>query len=279
MKKLILFVLCFALALSAAVALIGCKGNHNHSFTEQRIEQAYLVAEPKCNEKAKYYYSCKCGAKGTDIFELPYVKAHVFEKKDATAEYLNTEATCMEKATYFYSCSGCGIKGEETFEYGDTLEHDVNWTVDKEPTCLESGHRSGQCVLCGQVFEEEMTIVEHEYGNYISNKDGTHTRICLFDSSHVETVQCSGGFGSCEKKAICDFCGEEYGDYVHSKPISADREATCLKKGYVGRIVCASCNAVIDEGEIIPKKGHELGSWYVFKPSTENVSGSERRQS
>ena len=75
-------------------------------------------------------------------------------------EYLKSAATCTAKAVYYTSCAECGqsSKGtadEATFEYGDALGH--------------------------------------KYGEWVSNGDGTHTRVCANDSTHIETKACHGG--------------------------------------------------------------------------------------
>ena len=78
MKKLTLFVLSFIFLLCATVGLVGCKEQHTHSFTEQKVEQQYLALEATCTEAAKYYYSCSCGEKGTETFEYGSTTNHNF---------------------------------------------------------------------------------------------------------------------------------------------------------------------------------------------------------
>ena len=52
----------------------------------------------------------------------------------------------------------------------------------------------------------------HDWGDWVSNGNGTHTRTCTRDSSHTETANCSGGTATCEDKAICSVCGSKYGE-------------------------------------------------------------------
>lgn len=102
--------------------------------------------------------------------------AHSFTSQNTDSKYLENEATCSNKATYYYSCSACGAKGTNTFEAGEKLDH--------------------------------------TWGNWISQGDGTHKRVCSANSSHVEIVTCSGGSATTESKAICTVCGGEYGSLV-----------------------------------------------------------------
>ena len=76
------------------------------------------------------------------------------------------------------------------------------------------------CSGCGKYFDEgknettDLTIPangDHDYGAWVSNGDGTHTRTCKRDSSHKENGTCSGGTATCTTKAVCSVCGAEYG--------------------------------------------------------------------
>ena len=66
------------------------------------------------------------------------------------------------------------------------------------------------------------TTHTHDWGAWTSNGDGTHTRICLSDTSHTETADCSGGTATCQSKAVCTICGGEYGDFAsHNFDVSS----------------------------------------------------------
>ena len=96
--------------------------------------------------------------------------------------------------------------------------------IDENPaTCIAGGMKAHyKCTVCGKFFDEDknettkaaLTIPAtgvHNYGAWVSNGDGTHTRTCT-TGSHSETENCSGGTATCENKAVCEVCGEEYGD-------------------------------------------------------------------
>ena len=89
-------------------------------------------------------------------------------------------------------------------------------------TCKDPGEKAHRdCELCGKHCDPitrkeiaDLTIPAtgvHNYGAWVSNGDGTHTRTCT-TGSHSETENCSGGTATCENKAVCEVCGEEYGD-------------------------------------------------------------------
>lgn len=40
----------------------------SHTFNQKVMTERYLVSAGSCTERAKYYYSCACGAVGTTTF-------------------------------------------------------------------------------------------------------------------------------------------------------------------------------------------------------------------
>ena len=104
---------------------------HTHSFTAEVVSDKYLASRATCTEKAKYYYSCECGEKGTTTFTCGEMLPHTYDKQVTTDEYLAAPATNTEKAKYYYSCT-CGKKGTATFEYGNLKQIEVKVYIDGE---------------------------------------------------------------------------------------------------------------------------------------------------
>ena len=181
------------------------------------------------------------------------MKPHSYANKKSP-EYLKSAATCTAKAVYYTSCADCGLssKGtadEATFEYGNALGH--------------------------------------KYGKWVSNGDGTHSRVCANDSTHIETKNCHGGKATCTAKAICEVCGKAYGEmtahtFTAKSAVSRylKKAATCTEKSeyYVS---CAGCglsskgtkSEATFEGSAL---GHLLTQWNVTDASC-TESGSEER--
>ena len=181
------------------------------------------------------------------------MKPHSYTNKKSP-EYLKSAATCTAKAVYYTSCADCGLssKGtadEATFEYGNALGH--------------------------------------KYGEWVSNGDGTHSRVCANDSTHIETKNCHGGKATCTAKAICEVCGKAYGEmtahtFTAKSAVSRylKKAATCTEKSeyYVS---CAGCglsskgtkSEATFEGSAL---GHLLTQWNVTDASC-TESGSEER--
>ena len=151
-------------------------------------------------------------------------------------------ATCTESGTLINKCTVCGIKREVAIE---ALGHDLQTIPGTviEPTCEEDGYAGKKaCVRegCEYVLDTGTIIpaIGHAYGDWTSNGDGTHKRVCSNDSNHVESGNCSGGTADCGHKAVCDVCGGEYGDFASShvfdKQVTTDAykatDATCEAK-------------------------------------------------
>ena len=79
MKKTIGVLLSVLYICCVSTGFIGCKNDkHIHAFDKQVITDEYKATDATCVEKAKYYYSCECGAKGTKTFEYGSATNHNF---------------------------------------------------------------------------------------------------------------------------------------------------------------------------------------------------------
>lgn len=106
---------------------------------------------------------------------------------------------------------------------------------------------------------EPPTVCIHNWGEWTSNGNGTHTHTCLNNSSHTETGNCSGGTATCTEKAVCEICNADYGElnasnHTGGTEVRGRVEATTSADGYTGDTYCKGCNTKIATGESIPKK-------------------------
>lgn len=92
---------------------------------------------------------------------------HKFDQQVTTDAYLKTKATCQNKAVYYYSCT-CGLKGEETFEYGDFANHDFapGWSMDEE----------GHWHICVDCRTEKADEGAHTFGEWTVKREATEKR-------------------------------------------------------------------------------------------------------
>ena len=261
-----------------------------HDFTAEVVEEKYLKSAATCTEKAVYYKSCTvCGEKGTETFEVGNILGHDWGEWQPDGNGIHSRI-CKRNATHkeTVSCSGgtatcqakavCSVCGQE---YGQLAAHDFTAEVAEEKylksaaTCAEKAAYYKSCTVCGKKGTETFevgNILGHDWGEWQSNGNDTHSRICTRNGSHKETVNCSGGTATCQAKAVCAVCRHEYGQLgTHSFTAETVEEqylksaATCTEKAVYYRS-CATCGlsakdtaeeAVFETRAL----GHDWGKW------------------
>ena len=85
----------------------------------------------------------------------------------------------------------------------------------------------------------------HNWGDWVSNGDGTHTRTSLLNAEHTITADCHGGEATCRDRAICDDCKTAYGalephNHTNLQHFPA-KEATKNAEGNIEYWYCDGC--------------------------------------
>ena len=160
----------------------------------------------------------------------------------------------------------------------------VAWTEDGKQVSTDASYTfqaDGNRNLVA-VFEQEGATHTHTWGEWFSNGDGTHSRTCTGDSTHIETENCSGGTATCVSEAVCAVCKAAYGNkdmnnHAGSTEVRGRVEATADSEGYTGDTWCLGCNTKIAAGEVIPKKDSVSGgdSGNDTPPSDDSNSGND----
>ena len=85
----------------------------------------------------------------------------------------------------------------------------------------------------------------HTWGTWASNSNGTHTRTCKLDDAHTETADCHGGTATCVDRAVCEDCGQPYGEVNpgnHAALTHVDaKAATATAEGNIEYWHCEDC--------------------------------------
>ena len=142
-----------------------------HSYDQKVPTKDYLMSDATCTTKAKYNYSCKCGAKGTEFFEDGEILDHLY--KVEVGEVAGTHVKICERDpshTYVEDCNGgeatCtneAICKECLAKYGSLKEHSYTSNIVKESTCLEAGVKEFICLDCNYSYQEELPLLNHDY--------------------------------------------------------------------------------------------------------------------
>ncbi len=181
-------------------------------------------------------------------------------------------ATCTEKA----KCAVCGA------EYGDVLGHDftTSWTHDDNehwkqcsrcdkkddvgphtwdngtittaPTCTKAGEETYSCTKCGATKIEPIPATGHRWKSEWTSDATHHWHECANESCDVTDnagkngyAEHSGGKATCKDKAICEICGDSYGNldpnnHTDLKHIDA-KAATAAEEGNIAYWYCDGC--------------------------------------
>ena len=185
-------------------------------------------------------------------------------------EYVkDNNATCVSNETETATCSRCGdtisreIEGTMT---PDKHTWNTEYTVDRIPTCRNSGVESIHCKYCKKTKDHRLIpMVDHEFpeNSYMSNhdatctKDGTKTAYCKYECGTESTIVDEGSA-----------LGHDFGEYV------VEREATCNQTG----IKTAHCQRDGCDGEdtiVIPKLEHKYSKYTYNNDATCTKNGTE----
>lgn len=145
MKKKNLLVLIIVFLLSFfSLCLISCDTNntdntdnetntndtstsHTCVYSEKITSDTYKVSNATCTEKAKYYFSCTCGKKGTETFEYGTELGHDF------INYVyNNDATCVQDGTKTAVCIREDCTHQDTVVAEGTRLIEISAYVDGE---------------------------------------------------------------------------------------------------------------------------------------------------
>ena len=164
------------------------------------------------NTSDKYFAINYTGSGATYISEIIIVyKAG----SDDTCNHISSdwivdeESTCNVQGSQHKECTLCG----ETLD-SESLplaEHKYVAGTPVAPTCTTEGYTLHTCSVCSNSVKKDIKpALTHSFGNWTSNGNGTHTRVCSNDASHKETNNCSGGVATCEDAGKCTACNAEY---------------------------------------------------------------------
>ena len=157
-----------------------------------------------------------CTACGGEYGEMA---AHSFTAEKAEAQYLKSAATCTKKAVYYKSCAVCGLSSEgtadeATFFSGNALDH--NWGA---WTSNEDGTHTRTCTVdgCSAGTQTENCIdanKDHKCDicDYIISECADDNKDHKCDYCGKKLTEHTGGKATCKDKAKCEVCGAEYGE-------------------------------------------------------------------
>ena len=139
-------------------------------------------------------------------------KGYTGYARTGTHDYTDQPWLVDADGKHYQICRGCGVESEHS---------DHTFVNDAE-------NNNHKCSVCGETGNHDFS--ESEYKN---DGKGKHYRICALCTSESEHEACSGGTATCQKKAVCSLCKNEYGDLAaHTWDAgTVTTPATCKDKG------------------------------------------------
>ena len=274
-------------------------GEPNYTWTP--VPDGYMcTADKKCkkcdtdvDDTATVTYAVTkeptCLEEGTGTYTATFSGAFGFptQTKEVTLpatghDWGETEYTWTPTETG-YTCTAKRVcKKDKAHVETETVT--AAYAVVTEPTCLTAGLGRYQASFAADWAEDAskdvpLSALDHDWGAWKSNGDGTHTRICARDSSHTETDDCSGGTATCTELATCTTCGETYGELA-AHDFTAEvaeedylkSEATCTEAAVYYKS-CTACGLTSEgtEQEDTFQSGDPLGHDYDTKWSQDET--------
>ena len=138
-------------------------------------------------------------------------------------KHIGGQATCQKKA----ECEVCSQEYGElgAHNYGNEWKHDEasHWRECQTEGCtaktdvaVHSGgqatcQKKAECEVCSQKYGE---LGAHNYGSEWKHDERSHWRECQTEGCIAKTDVAvhSGGQATCQKKAECEVCSQEYGE-------------------------------------------------------------------
>ena len=260
-----------------------------HTFNVENTDAIYRDSLPTCEAPATYFYTCTCGAKGTETFTYGEALGHNYtgfvsngdgthtnvcknnSEHNITEECSGGEATCTDKAI----CSKCSTA------YGALPTHSWNeGEVTTNATCTVNGVITYTCSICDDTKTTDIPALGHEYSAVVKEPTCTEKGYTTYTCS-----VCSDSYIGAEVAALghewdneeltcelgrsclnCDAVEEALGhDYQYETV-----EATCTEAG-LKTTTCSRCEYNKSE-ELGTALGHDFTG---VTPEEVLVSGHE----
>ena len=236
---------------------------HAHNFENKIISDKYFASVPTCTSKARYYYSCECGEKGTETFEDESTKkaSHI-----CGLMVHEVSATCTKEGTIaHYQCLVCKKYLDREFNEVDTLVIPaLGHTYDETKWVNNETSHFHKCIRC----DETKDAAAHTF-EWVVDKEATE------DVKGLKHEECT----------VCHYTRNENTEipllaHTHVLTHVDAKNATCLEKGNVEYYVCDKCKKTFEDAEgtkeikdVTTTGDHDYGTWIDEIPATYDEDG------
>ncbi|MGN0521701.1 MAG: chitobiase/beta-hexosaminidase C-terminal domain-containing protein, partial [Eubacterium sp.] len=203
----------------------------------------------------------------TDVFSInpdnEYVIYARLTDTSGNVKYINSNGIVLDATAPVIS----GVENGKTYceaqtvtvtdKYLDSVTLDgIEVPLDASNQFILSAADAEQTIVAtDKAGNQAQIIVTVKNGHTDEDKDN----IC--DDCGSKLHEHTGGKATCISKAICEICGESYGDldpdnHTGGTEIRGAKAATCTEEGYTGDTYCKGCGQKLSSGIVIPKLPH-----------------------
>ena len=194
----------------------GSLKQHEHAYTVEKVDAAYLVSAASCESPATYYKSCTCGEAGTQTFTSGSALGHTYGGYSSDATHHWKECTV----------SGCNGKTEKEAHSGGTA------TETAKANCEKCGKEYGELATHTHAYTETV------HADYLASE-----ATCTAAATYYKSCAC--GETSTETFTSGSALGHDYGTEI------ARQEPTCSTAGTLAHYECSRCEKLyVKEGEV-----------------------------
>ena len=205
-------------------------------------------------ENGEYWFTCSKCNMVTEKKAFPDLIADTPDRVCRTQDYVFS----------FTLPNGCTNPG---FSWGFTLKGDGGEITPVDGVCT--------ITVKSEWYDSNENSFTLEIGADIEGVHFSDTKTITIVDGH------KGGTATCIEKAVCDICGESYGEpdknnHVGGTELKGLKPATDTEEGYTGDVYCLGCGALLALGEIIPAENPAVPPEEPVVPSEEPIDPPEK---
>lgn len=199
-----------------------------HTFNQQNETERKDAAT--CTADATYYYTCVCGAKGTESYtKHGSALGHDYTKMIETDPYLKEAANCTGHNIYWYACSRCDASAKDAANEADRVSFTGSQTTSvgahvPETTLSHDGNTHWNA--CQHHPDVKLNETAHSFDQH--NTDAAYlVRPATCTEKAVYKLSCVCGEASTETFEYGEALGHSYTEKRETADYVRDEAADC----------------------------------------------------
>ena len=209
---------------------------------------------------------------------------HTKSTEKDSSKFETFKGTCLQPSFVKYKAvagafEGCDYQQQTITIMGEVTDHSYGSWIPEDPATCEDRGTLGyfKCSVCDGVFDENYAPLDSLEIPALEHKDTDKDHLCDNEGCGKVMSFCSGGTATCKDKAVCEICGQPYGNPAEHTPgeVTVENQvaADCENDGsYDNVIYCTVCSTEISRTtETVTSPGHD---WAAATCTTAKTCGT-----